>query len=106
MDTAAAGAVATIVNDALMTPGDVIKQRLQLANSPYTGVIDCVVKTYQSEGLKAFFRSYKLTVRTKAAHFRLPIPASSIACFESVSPARLNGMCVQHAYTLSTFKQP
>ena len=64
LSTAAAGAAATIVNDALMTPGDVIKQRLQIANSPYRGVWDCIVKTYQHEGIRAFYRSYKTTVRT------------------------------------------
>ena len=64
LSTAAAGAMATVVNDALMTPGDVVKQRLQLANSPYEGMLDCIVKTYRSEGIHAFFRSYKLTVRT------------------------------------------
>lgn len=60
--TAAAGACATVVNDALMTPGDVIKQRLQIANSPYRGLLDCVVRTYRAEGLAAFYRSYQLTV--------------------------------------------
>ena len=60
--SATAGAIATIVNDALMTPGDVVEQRLQLANSPYNGMVDCIVKTYLSEGIRAFFRSYKLTV--------------------------------------------
>jgi len=62
--TAASGAVATVVNDAIMTPGDVIKQRLQIASSPYTGVWDCMRRTYQAEGLRAFFRSYKTTVRS------------------------------------------
>jgi solute carrier family 25 (mitochondrial iron transporter), member 28/37 len=61
--SAMAGAAATIVNDALMTPGDVIKQRLQIANSPYRGIMDCAVRTYHVEGLRAFYRSYKTTVR-------------------------------------------
>lgn len=61
--TAAAGAFATVVNDALMTPGDVVKQRLQIANSPFKGLLDCVMQTYKAEGLTAFYRSYKLTVR-------------------------------------------
>lgn len=61
--TAASGAVATIVNDAVMTPGDVVKQRLQIAGSPYAGVLDCIRRTYRAEGLSAFYRSYKTTVR-------------------------------------------
>ena len=67
--TAAAGAMATIVNDAFMTPGDVIKQRLQIANSPYKGVLDCIRGTYKHEGLRAFYRSYKTTVRSSGLHF-------------------------------------
>lgn len=63
VQTAVAGALATVVNDALMTPGDVIKQRLQLANSPYRGILDCALQTYRREGLRAFYRSYQTTVR-------------------------------------------
>ena len=66
--TAAAGAAATVVNDAFMTPGDVIKQRMQIANSPYKGILDCISKTYRNEGIKAFFRSYKTTVRCLKPH--------------------------------------
>lgn len=77
LSTAAAGAFATIVNDALMTPGDVVKQRLQLANSPYNGMVDCIVKTYRSEGFRAFFRSYKLTVRCTVSHLPLRVHAGA-----------------------------
>jgi hypothetical protein len=81
MSTAAAGALATVVNDALMTPGDVVKQRLQIANSPYRGMVDCIVKTYQYEGVQAFFRSYKLTV---------PLPSNDVLLC-SFGPAVLLG---------------
>lgn len=53
-----AGVFATLLHDAVMVPSDVIKQRLQMYNSPYNGLIDCVTKTYQKEGFKAFYRSY------------------------------------------------
>lgn len=36
----------------------VVKQRIQMMNSPYKSVLDCIMKTYHKEGLKAFFRSY------------------------------------------------
>ncbi|KAJ9517047.1 hypothetical protein QJQ45_002565 [Haematococcus lacustris] len=57
-----AGAVATAFNDAIMTPADVIKQRLQVVHSPYRGVLDCVRQVYHSEGPAAFFRSYRTTL--------------------------------------------
>lgn len=54
----AAGCFATLLHDAVMVPSDVIKQRLQMYNSPYKGLVDCVVKTSRKEGLAAFYRSY------------------------------------------------
>ena len=59
---AAAGAVATLASDALMTPADVVKQRLQVAGSPYRGVVDCVRTVVATEGVGAFFRSLRTTV--------------------------------------------
>jgi solute carrier family 25 (mitochondrial iron transporter), member 28/37 len=53
-----AGVFATLLHDAVMVPSDVIKQRIQMYNSPYKGVLDCVTKVYRKEGLKAFYRSY------------------------------------------------
>ena len=40
-----AGACATVVGDAVQTPVDTVKQRLQMHNSPYNGVWDCVKRT-------------------------------------------------------------
>lgn len=53
-----AGIFSTLLHDAVMVPSDVIKQRIQMYNSPYRGVVDCVTKTYKKEGIKAFYRSY------------------------------------------------
>lgn len=36
----------------------VVKQRLQMYNSPYKGAINCARTIYQKEGLRAFYRSY------------------------------------------------
>ncbi len=60
--TAVAGSIATIVNDGIMTPSDVVKQRLQVANSPYKGMMDCILRVSREEGLAAFFKSYRTTV--------------------------------------------
>ncbi|KAJ7541885.1 hypothetical protein O6H91_10G081000 [Diphasiastrum complanatum] len=58
----AAGACATVANDAVLTPMDVVKQRLQLSCSPYRGVLDCIKKMLKEEGLRAFYASYRTTV--------------------------------------------
>uniref|UniRef100_A0A0A9WRU4 Mitoferrin-1 n=1 Tax=Lygus hesperus TaxID=30085 RepID=A0A0A9WRU4_LYGHE len=55
---ATSGMVSTVLRDAIMTPADAIKQRIQMKNSPYRGVTDCAIGVYKSEGLKAFYRAY------------------------------------------------
>ena len=54
----AAALFATVVHDGIMSPAEVVKQRLQMYNSPYRSMLDCTVKVYRSEGLRAFYRSY------------------------------------------------
>lgn len=36
----------------------VVKQRMQVFNSPYKSCVDCVRSIYHSEGVRAFYRSY------------------------------------------------
>lgn len=54
MGAALAGALATTLHDLVMTPLDVVKQRLQLGY--YAGVFDCVKQMAVEEGPRAFFR--------------------------------------------------
>uniref|UniRef100_A0A8D8SIV4 Mitoferrin n=1 Tax=Cacopsylla melanoneura TaxID=428564 RepID=A0A8D8SIV4_9HEMI len=54
----AAGVIATLLHDAIHVPTDVVKQRLQMYDSPYRNVIDCIVRVHKQEGLAAFFRSF------------------------------------------------
>ncbi|THU44511.1 hypothetical protein C4D60_Mb02t08150 [Musa balbisiana] len=76
---AASGVAATIASDALLTPMDVVKQRLQLRWSPYSGVRDCVVRMLRDEGIKAFYASYRTTVLMNA-----PFTAVHFATYEAV----------------------
>ncbi|XP_072177494.1 mitoferrin-2-like isoform X2 [Diadema setosum] len=55
---AIAGSLATVIHDAAMNPVDVIKQRMQMYNSPYKTVTDCVRTIWRAEGATAFYRSY------------------------------------------------
>ncbi|KAL7731156.1 hypothetical protein ACLKA6_014350 [Drosophila palustris] len=52
------GCLATLVHDAISNPTEVIKQRMQMYNSPYTSVVRCMRDVYSKEGLHAFYRSY------------------------------------------------
>src|SRR5689334_9440822 len=51
MGAAGAGAIATLFHDSIMTPMDVIKQRLQLGY--YKGMMHCISSILQTEGPRA-----------------------------------------------------
>mmetsp|Transcript_7239 Transcript_7239/g.11554 ORF Transcript_7239/g.11554 Transcript_7239/m.11554 type:complete len:418 (+) Transcript_7239:427-1680(+) len=57
---AASGAIATIAHDSIMTPMDVVKQRLQLGF--YNGMSDCFWSIVRTEGAGAFFLSFPTTL--------------------------------------------
>jgi len=73
-----AGALATVASDAVLTPMDVVKQRLQLRRSPYKGVVDCVSRMFREEGLRAFYTSYRTTVV-----MNVPFTAVHFATYEA-----------------------
>ncbi|NXN81032.1 MFRN1 protein, partial [Bombycilla garrulus] len=68
-----AGSVATLLHDAVMNPAEVVKQRLQMFNSPHTSVLGCVRTVHRTEGFGAFYRSYTtqltMNVPFQAIHF-------------------------------------
>lgn len=57
-NTVVSGVTATVIHDAISNPTEVIKQRLQMYNSPYRTVFQCAVGVYRLEGFRAFYRSY------------------------------------------------
>ncbi|CAI4230996.1 unnamed protein product [Auanema sp. JU1783] len=67
------GVVATLIHDAIMNPAEVVKQRMQMAFSPYGSSLECVKCIYKREGLSAFYRSYTtqitMNVPFQAVHF-------------------------------------
>ena len=60
------GIAATAAHDCILTPMDVIKQRLQLGC--YQGAIDCTRQVIRTEGLRALFRSYPTTLAINAPY--------------------------------------
>ncbi|CAH9121093.1 unnamed protein product [Cuscuta epithymum] len=75
---AASGVCATVASDAVFTPMDMVKQRLQLSSSQYKGVMDCVRVVLREEGVRAFYASYKTTVLMNA-----PFTAVHFATYEA-----------------------
>ncbi|KAH9100068.1 hypothetical protein Ae201684P_019069 [Aphanomyces euteiches] len=60
IQSGAAGVIATVTHDLVMTPMDVIKQRLQLGY--YSGVFDCMKTMIRTEGLHALYISFPTTL--------------------------------------------
>lgn len=54
----AAGCFSTLLHDGTMNPAEVVKQRMQMVNSPYRSVFSCILNIYRTEGAMAFYRSY------------------------------------------------
>lgn len=68
-----AATTATLIHDAISNPTEVIKQRLQMYDSPYRSVMHCTRQVYKTEGLSAFYRSYStqlvMNLPYQAIHF-------------------------------------
>ncbi|KAI9840901.1 MAG: Fe(2+) transporter [Sclerophora amabilis] len=77
---ATGGACATIASDALMTPFDVLKQRLQVHDSPYRSLAQAARSVYRNEGLVAFYVSYPTTLA-----MTIPFTATQFTAYESIS---------------------
>mgnify|MGYP005993612373 CR=1 FL=1 len=58
-----AGVIATVFSEAVFTPMDTVKQKLQLGIKDYNGVIDCCRKTYKQRGIwRGFYAGYTTTL--------------------------------------------
>lgn len=77
VEAAICGGVATMLHDIVMTPMDVVKQRLQLGY--YRGVLDCVQRIASEEGVRGFLRSYPTTLG-----MNIPYAATVVATNESL----------------------
>ena len=81
----AAGVIATMSSDIVLTPMDVVKQRLQLSGNHYRGVVDCVARIFKEEGLRAFYASYRTTLIMNA-----PFTATHFSTYEAAKKGLKN----------------
>lgn len=77
LPAAISGAFATVLHDGVLTPMDVVKQRLQLGY--YQGVLHCLRTMLKTEGVVAFFRSYPTTLL-----MNIPYAATVVATNETI----------------------
>jgi len=57
-----AGAMATIAHDAIATPIDVVKQRMQLHGTHYRSLRECFATVWKREGFRGLYLSYPTTL--------------------------------------------
>lgn len=72
----ASGIIATTLSDAVMTPFDVIKQRLQLRQ--HATVLSCLQKVVQAEGWRALYISYPTTLLLNIPFHALHFPVYEV----------------------------
>ncbi|EFA10359.2 mitoferrin-1 [Tribolium castaneum] len=69
----ASGCISTLLHDGIMNPAEVVKQRMQMFNSPYKSAVHCFADIYRREGVPAFYRSYTtqltMNVPFQSIHF-------------------------------------
>eukprot|EP00041_Stephanoeca_diplocostata_P035427 m.1248086 g.1248086 ORF g.1248086 m.1248086 type:complete len:308 (+) comp24697_c0_seq2:258-1181(+) len=75
--TAGAGVVATLCHEATMNPVEVVKQRMQMQGSTFSGPLLCAKSTFKSEGLTAFYRSFPNQV-----FMSIPFQCTHLVCYE------------------------
>lgn len=74
-----AGACATVFHDAIMTPSEVVKQRMQMCCSPYKSCTNCFTTVLSQEGFGAFYRSYGT-----ALTMNIPFQSTQFMIYEAV----------------------
>jgi len=74
---ALSGAMAQMAHDAVVTPVDVVKQRLQLFGSRFTSVTEVVHNIVKKEGISAFYASYSTTLI-----MNVPFISAHFVCYE------------------------
>lgn len=78
---------ATLLHDAVMTPAEVVKQRMQMCCSPYSSAASAAIGIFRSEGPRAFYRSYA-TQLTMNVPFQMAVVTSYAACQSALNPER------------------
>lgn len=68
------GALATACSDAVMTPFDVIKQRMQIQPQKHSGIFSCLVSVLRREGIRALYVSYPTTLLLNVPYHSVHFP--------------------------------
>jgi len=79
LGNAISGGCAIMVHDSIVTPLDVIKQRLQVYNSSHTYVFSCARDIIKREGFRALYASYPITIL-----MNVPFMAIHFATYETL----------------------
>lgn len=84
-----AGAVATLFHDAIMTPAEAIKQRMQMCCSNHVRWTLCAKSMLREEGSRSFFRSYT-TQLTMNVPFQVVVFMTYEQCKKILNPQEVH----------------
>ncbi len=71
-----------MAHDAVVTPLDVVKQRMQVYPTQYPTLLSAIATTFRTHGLRGFYASYPVTVSMNIPHM-----AGYFATYESLKIA-------------------
>jgi solute carrier family 25 iron transporter 28/37 len=91
LGAAAAGACATTMHDLIITPMDLVKQRLQLGY--YSGVWNCISTVARDEGIGALFRAFPTTLVMNIPYASIVV-ATNESAKEALNPSGEHSMGV------------
>jgi solute carrier family 25 iron transporter 28/37 len=95
-----AGALATVASDAVFTPMDVVKQRLQLKHTPYRGLTHCIATMLRVEGFGAFYTSYPTTVV-----MNVPFTAVHFASYEAAKKVDFHSILTLQVFSYTFLRR-
>jgi len=85
VSSALSAVTATLLHDAVMTPADVVKQRMQMCCSPYSSCTQAAYSIFRAEGARAFYRSYG-TQLTMNIPFQAAVVTTYSVCQKTFNP--------------------
>lgn len=84
--TGCAGIMATAIHDAVATPMDVIKQRMQVHNSSHRSMMSCLRAMIAREGVSALYAAYPTTL-----FMNIPYTLMHFITYESIKHLLVHG---------------
>jgi len=91
IETAAAGACATMMMDGILTPMDAVKQKMQLSTGNYSNFFDCIKHVRANQGIRSLYAGFSTTLV-----MNIPYHAFFFSSYESYKILLMNWKKGEH----------